>query len=112
MAKAIFLDKDGTLIPDIPYNVDPDLITIQPHSIEGLQRLAEEGYLFVVISNQAGVAHGYFTEEKLEAVEKKLKELLAPCFIQFLLLSASPPGHYGKVCNKLRLPKATARHAD
>ena len=73
--KAIFLDKDGTLIPDIPYNVNPDLITLQPGVIEGLKLLKEEGYLFVVISNQAGVARGYFKFDELEKVEQKLNLL-------------------------------------
>jgi D-glycero-D-manno-heptose 1,7-bisphosphate phosphatase len=77
MVKAVFLDKDGTLIPDIPYNVNPDMITLQPDTINGLQRLRDDGFLFIVISNQAGVARGYFTEDKLPAVEKRLKELLA-----------------------------------
>ena len=77
MNKGIFLDKDGTLIPDIPYNIDPDMITLQPDSIEGLKLLYDEGYLLVIVSNQSGVARGYFTEEKLEAVEIKIKELLA-----------------------------------
>jgi D-glycero-D-manno-heptose 1,7-bisphosphate phosphatase len=77
MAKAVFLDKDGTLIPDIPYNVDPSLITLQPDSIEGLKRLQEQGYLLIIITNQAGVARGYFTEDKLPAVEQRMAELLA-----------------------------------
>jgi len=76
MAKAIFLDKDGTLIPDIPYNVKPALITLQANAIKGLQRLRDEGYLFIVISNQAGVASGIFTEDALPAVEKRLAELM------------------------------------
>jgi D-glycero-D-manno-heptose 1,7-bisphosphate phosphatase len=76
MAKAIFLDKDGTLIPDIPYNVNPDLITIVPDAIEGLKQLSAEGYLLIIISNQAGVARGYFTEDKLPAVEQRIKQLL------------------------------------
>lgn len=76
MAKAVFLDKDGTLIPDIPYNVNPDLITIQPDAIEGLQRLQEFGYKLIIISNQAGVARGMFHENELPAVEDRLKELL------------------------------------
>ena len=74
--KAIFLDKDGTLIPDIPYNVNPDLITLQHGVIEGLKLLKNKGFIFVVISNQAGVAHGYFKYEELEKVEKKLNALL------------------------------------
>lgn len=77
MAKAIFLDKDGTLIPDIPYNVDPALITLQPDAVTGLQRLRDEGYLFIVISNQAGVARGIFTEDALPAVEQRLAQLMA-----------------------------------
>ena len=75
MDKAIFLDKDGTLIPDIPYNVDTDLIMLQPDSIEGLRLLHREGYLLIIISNQSGVARGYFTEDELQAVEGKMKDL-------------------------------------
>lgn len=74
--KAVFLDKDGTLIPDIPYNVNPDLITLQPGVIEGLKLLQEDGYIFVVISNQAGVARGYFQLNDLEKVSEKLNHLL------------------------------------
>jgi D,D-heptose 1,7-bisphosphate phosphatase len=77
MNKAIFLDKDGTLIPDIPYNINPHVITLQPDSIEGLKLLQNEGYLLIIVSNQSGVAKGYFTEEKLQVVEIKIKELLA-----------------------------------
>lgn len=77
MAKAIFLDKDGTLIPDIPYNVDPALITLQPDAVTGLQRLRDEGFLFIIISNQAGVARGIFTEDALPAVEQRLAQLMA-----------------------------------
>ncbi len=51
--KAVFIDKDGTLIPDIPYNVNPDLITIGEEVIQGLQLLQSNGYLLIIISNQA-----------------------------------------------------------
>ncbi len=74
--KAIFLDKDGTLIPDIPYNVNPDLITLQKGVAEGLKLLKEKGYIFAVISNQAGVARGYFKYSELEKVSEKLDFLL------------------------------------
>jgi D,D-heptose 1,7-bisphosphate phosphatase len=76
--KAIFIDKDGTLIPDIPYNINPDLITLSEGVIEGLTLLKEDGYIFVVISNQAGIARGYFTLDKLEHVKEKLDKLLEP----------------------------------
>jgi len=74
--KAIFLDKDGTLIPDVPYNVNPDLITLQKGVVEGLKLLTEKGYIFAVISNQAGVARGYFKYSELEKVSEKLNCLL------------------------------------
>jgi len=74
--KAVFLDKDGTIIPDVPYNVNPDLITLVEGVIEGLSLLKQQGYLFVVVSNQAGVARGYFKIGDLTLVEQKLNQLL------------------------------------
>ncbi|MGH7193618.1 MAG: HAD-IIIA family hydrolase, partial [Candidatus Saccharimonadales bacterium] len=73
--RAVFLDKDGTLIDDVPYNVDPEQIRLAPKAGVALRRLAREYRLFVV-SNQAGVAHGYFGEDALPAVERRLWELL------------------------------------
>lgn len=77
MNKAVFIDKDGTLIPDIPYNVNPDLIMLTDTAIPALRLLQEEGFLLVLISNQSGVARGYFTEKELDGVSEKLKSLLA-----------------------------------
>ncbi|MEO3407343.1 HAD family hydrolase [Mucilaginibacter sp. CAU 1740] len=75
MNKAIFLDKDGTLIPDIPYNVDPDKITLTGHCIEGLRILAATGYKLFLVSNQSGIARGYFSEAQLLWAIKRLYEL-------------------------------------
>jgi D-glycero-D-manno-heptose 1,7-bisphosphate phosphatase len=76
MNKAVFLDKDGTLIHDIPYNTDPSLIRLQAGAGRSLRLLKEEGYLLVLVSNQAGVAHGYFKEDALAGVEEKLQQEL------------------------------------
>jgi D-glycero-D-manno-heptose 1,7-bisphosphate phosphatase len=76
MARAVFLDKDGTLIQDVPYNVDPKKIQLTAGA-EALQTLHQKGYLLIVISNQSGVARGYFPETALVEVEQKLRELLA-----------------------------------
>lgn len=76
MNKAIFIDKDGTLIPDIPYNVDPDKITLHKGAAEGLKLLSEKGYQVIVVTNQSGVARGFFEEKDLIAVEHKIKSLL------------------------------------
>ena len=77
MNKAIFIDKDGTLIPDIPYNVNPDLITLSDTAIPALTLLQQHNFLLIVISNQSGVARGYFTEKDLESVSEKIRSLLA-----------------------------------
>jgi len=76
-SKAIFIDKDGTLIPDIPYNVDPDKITLENNLVEGLFKLKEEGYLLIVITNQSGIERGCFKEDALVDVEAKIQALLA-----------------------------------
>lgn len=83
MNKAIFIDKDGTLIPDIPYNVNPDLITLQEGVIEGLKLLKAQGYKFFMVSNQSGVARGYFGEEALAGVKQKVQQLLEADDIEF-----------------------------
>ncbi len=77
MNAAIFLDKDGTLVPDIPYNIDPELITLQNDCIAGLKLLNDKGFELIIISNQPGIAHGYFIEEALVQVREKLQALLA-----------------------------------
>jgi D-glycero-D-manno-heptose 1,7-bisphosphate phosphatase len=75
-ARAVFLDKDGTLIDDVAYNVDPLRITLASGAAEGLYLLVRRGYRIVVVSNQPGVALGIFPEHALRAVETRLRELL------------------------------------
>jgi histidinol-phosphate phosphatase family protein len=76
-ARAVFLDKDGTLIEEVPYNVDPVRIRFAPGAVEGLRLLHGAGYLLIVISNQSGVARGYFSEAALEAVDVKLRSMFS-----------------------------------
>jgi histidinol-phosphate phosphatase family protein len=75
--KAVFVDKDGTLVPDIPYNVDASLIRLEAGVAEGLRALQAAGYIIVIISNQSGIAHGYFTVEQFQGVQVKIRSLLA-----------------------------------
>lgn len=76
LVPAVFLDKDGTLIENIPYNVDPARIRLAPGAGAALRRLRAAGYRLFVVSNQSGVARGYFGVEALEGVERRLRELL------------------------------------
>jgi len=75
--RAIFLDKDGTLIEDVPYNVDPAQIRLAWQAGAALQLLQGLGYRLIVVTNQSGVARGQFTEAALGQVQARLGELLA-----------------------------------
>ena len=57
--RAAFLDKDGTLVENVPYNVDPRLVTFTPGAVEALHPLKQAGFALVVATNQSGVARGY-----------------------------------------------------
>ena len=76
MSPAVFLDKDGTLVEDVPYNVDPAALVLAPGAREGAQALHNAGYKLVVVTNQSGVARGHFERDALRAVEDRLGELL------------------------------------
>jgi len=75
--RAIFLDKDGTLVEDVPYNVNPALIELTWKAGQGLQLLKQLGYALIVVTNQSGVAKGLFTETALDPVQHRLAERLA-----------------------------------
>src|SRR5207247_6979756 len=74
--RAVFLDKDGTLIEDVPFNVDPGKMCLTRGAAPGLRLLHEAGFRLVVISNQSGVARGFFPEEALVGVQRHLAGML------------------------------------
>jgi D-glycero-D-manno-heptose 1,7-bisphosphate phosphatase len=75
---AVFLDRDGTLIEEVPYLHDPARVALLPGTGAALSRLARAGCALVVVTNQAGVARGLYGEEAVERVHLRLRELLAP----------------------------------
>src|SRR5262249_341916 len=75
--EAVFLDKDGTLVEDVPYNVDVNKVPLTPGAGPSRPALQSAGYRLVIISNQSGVARGYFREQALLPVRARLEELLA-----------------------------------
>ena len=75
--KAVFLDKDGTILRDVSYNIDPARMEFLPGTIEGLSRLRDAGFALVVVSNQPGVALGMYGEEALVPVRRRLEAMLA-----------------------------------
>jgi histidinol-phosphate phosphatase family protein len=73
----VFIDKDGTLVENVPYNVDPAKLVFTPHAIEGLKLLAAFDYALVIITNQPGVALGRFDARALHALQDALATRLA-----------------------------------
>lgn len=74
---AIFLDKDGTLVEDVPFNVDPERLRFTPHAIGALRRWREAGYAIVVVTNQSGLAQGRFDRAALGRLHDGLVHRLA-----------------------------------
>jgi D-glycero-D-manno-heptose 1,7-bisphosphate phosphatase len=71
------LDKDGTLVDDVPYNVDPAAMRLAYGAEEALRTLTAAGFRVVVVSNQPGVTLGRFDESALRLVHRRLDELCA-----------------------------------
>ncbi len=74
MAKAVFLDRDGTIASDVPYCSRVEDFKILPGVPRGIRLLNEHGFKVVVITNQSGIARGYFTEQTLSLIHHKMKE--------------------------------------
>ncbi|HLO85284.1 MAG TPA: HAD family hydrolase [Nostocaceae cyanobacterium] len=72
--KALFLDRDGVLIEYIPYLSHPNQVKIPAGAGETLKKWHDAGYLLIVITNQSGIARGYFTMSDVEAVHAKMKQ--------------------------------------
>ena len=73
---AVFIDKDGTLVEDVPDNVDPARLRFTPHALEALRLLAERGYPLIVVTNQPGLAYGRFTRAELTRLQLALAEMM------------------------------------
>ncbi|MBN1233491.1 MAG: HAD family hydrolase [Candidatus Coatesbacteria bacterium] len=76
MTKAAFIDRDGTVNIDFGYISSPDMVVLMPDAAKGLKRLHDKGYLIIIVSNQSGVARGYFTEEDVVRVNLRILELV------------------------------------
>jgi D-glycero-D-manno-heptose 1,7-bisphosphate phosphatase len=77
MLKAVFIDKDGTLVKNVPFNVDPLLVSFEKNVIEGLKLFDKHGYKKIIVSNQPGVALGYYSQHELDNVNATINRLLA-----------------------------------
>jgi D-glycero-D-manno-heptose 1,7-bisphosphate phosphatase len=75
--RVALIDRDGTIIVDKVYLRDPDGIEFAPGAIEGLRLLRDAGFALVLITNQSGIARGYFDAARLEQIHGRLQSMLA-----------------------------------
>lgn len=71
--RAVFIDRDGTISEEVGYVNHPSRFRVFPYSAEAIRTLNENGWLAILITNQAGVARGYFSEDMITKVHDQLK---------------------------------------
>ncbi|WP_374165396.1 D-glycero-alpha-D-manno-heptose-1,7-bisphosphate 7-phosphatase [Arcticibacter sp. MXS-1] len=114
--KAVFLDRDGVLNKELgDYVCHLDDFVVLEHNLKPLKELQDRGYLLVIITNQGGVAKGWYSEETLAAMHQRLLDTYAAhgIHISDVYYCRHHPDYNGKcLCRKpgsLMLEKAIAR---
>src|SRR5439155_24483631 len=72
MSRAVFLDRDGTIIEEKEYLSDPDRIVLFPGAAQALNRLQDAGFKLLIVTNQSGIGRGYYTVEDMHRVNTRL----------------------------------------
>lgn len=103
----LFIDKDGTLIENVPYNVDPALLRFMPGAGEALAQLQRAGLALVIVTNQSGLARGRFTRAEFARLQHVLLQRLQDEFgvaIDDLVLCPHAPDADGRPACLCRKP--------
>ncbi|WP_427169415.1 D-glycero-beta-D-manno-heptose 1,7-bisphosphate 7-phosphatase [Fusobacterium nucleatum] len=103
MKRAIFLDRDGTINVEKDYIYKSEDLVFEEGTIEALKTFKNLGYILIVVSNQSGIARGYFTEEDLNIFNNNMNEILKKNGIEITEFYCCPHhpdgiGEYKKVC--------------
>ena len=75
--KAAFIDRDGTINANIGYIDNPDNFNMYSGVAEGIKLLNKDGFKVIIITNQSGIARGFFSEETLDKIHNKMKKELS-----------------------------------
>lgn len=103
MNKAIFLDRDGTIIIDKHYLYQKEEVEFLPLAIRAMKRLQDAGYQLFIVTNQSGIARGMFSEKDMHQVHQHMKEILNKNDIQIIDIAFCP--HAPKDNCQCRKPK-------
>lgn len=90
MKRALFLDRDGTLVEPRHYPSDPKCLVLRPEIGPLLRDFQRCGWELIVVTNQSGIARGYFTEEMLERMHDRLREMLGVWGVELNAIYACP----------------------
>lgn len=88
--RAVFLDRDGTLIVDKDYLHRPEEVEFVPGAVAALKRLQSAGFVLVLVTNQSGVGRGYFTMEDVDRVHAFLEAELARAGVHLTRICVAP----------------------
>lgn len=99
LPRAVLFDRDGTLVVDVPYNGDPDLMVVMPGASELLDALRRADVAVGIVTNQSAVGRGLITPVQLDAMQARLSELLGPFDV---MLACPHRGEDGCACRKPR----------
>ena len=103
--RAVFLDRDGTINIESHYLIDPADFRFIPGAPHSLKQLQNAGFLLVVITNQSGIARGYFSQEQVDRLHEHMKALLAEHGVQLAGIYICPhhpeagTGEYRQHCD-------------
>ncbi|HEY0431764.1 MAG TPA: HAD-IIIA family hydrolase, partial [Pyrinomonadaceae bacterium] len=75
--RAVFIDRDGTISEEVGYINHASRFRTFPYAPAAIKQLNDSGWLAIVITNQAGVARGYFSEEMIQTVNQRMRDELA-----------------------------------
>jgi len=81
---AVFVDRDGTICFDKHYLADPAGFELIPTVVEGLKKLTDAGIRVIVVTNQSGIARGYFTDDRLKEIHEHMKRTLGAKGVKIL----------------------------
>jgi len=72
--KAVFIDRDDTIAKDVPYCSKPEDLKLFQGIGKSIKKLNDKGFLVIIITNQSGIARGFFNERTLEKIHEKMKK--------------------------------------
>ena len=98
--RAVFFDRDDTLVKDVPYNGDPSKVELLPNAAEALALLDQHSFKLFLITNQSGVGRGMITREQVQAVNDEMIRQLGKNYFTAIYCCYDDPENPIEGCRK------------